>query len=147
MRRNSPIPTVVGEHENNWKGVFREEIPKLMASNAELKVLICYLPPARQEKGPSASGTPETLGQIQRIEERVPPDKIMARNVMVREWQGFSIFWFHQGYVASPLSRFSEGQEVQWDPGKGLAYQARLLDIMGSGIKVRVVDREWKGTS
>ncbi len=47
-RRNSPIPAMVGEHEDDWKDVFTEEIPKLMASNAELKVLICYLPRGRR---------------------------------------------------------------------------------------------------
>jgi len=139
-RRNSPIPAMVGEHEDDWKDVFTEEIPKLMASNAELKVLICYPPPARQEK--FARRLLELLKRSDRVRELKEEFLlIMARKITVRDWKGFSLFWFHQDYVATPLSRFSKGQEVYWDLGEGLAYLTRVLDVRGSRIKVRVVDR------
>lgn len=37
-------PTISIEHENGYKGIWKEEIPKLLASKANLKVLICYPP-------------------------------------------------------------------------------------------------------
>lgn len=37
-------PTLSVEHENGYKGIWKEEIPKLLASKANLKVLICYPP-------------------------------------------------------------------------------------------------------
>lgn len=37
-------PDVMVEHENGYKGIWTEEIPKLLSSNADLKVLICYPP-------------------------------------------------------------------------------------------------------
>jgi len=37
-------PEVTVEHENGYKGIWKEEIPKLLSSNADLKVLICYPP-------------------------------------------------------------------------------------------------------
>lgn len=40
-------PIISVEHENGYKGIWKEEIPKLLSSNAELKVLICY-PPKRK---------------------------------------------------------------------------------------------------
>ncbi len=42
--KNESIPTVIAEHENGWGGIFDEEVPKLLASNAGLKVLVCYPP-------------------------------------------------------------------------------------------------------
>src|SRR3989442_1144171 len=49
-KKTDSIPAIVLEHENAWKGVFDEEIPKLMASNAELKVLVCYPKSQQQEE-------------------------------------------------------------------------------------------------
>jgi hypothetical protein len=37
-------PDIMVEHENGYKGIWKEEIPKLLSSNADLKVLICYPP-------------------------------------------------------------------------------------------------------
>jgi len=41
-KSDTPILTV--EHENGYKGIWKEEIPKLLLSKASLKVLICYPP-------------------------------------------------------------------------------------------------------
>ena len=41
---DSDTPTLSIEHENGYRGIWGEEIPKLLASKANLKVLICYPP-------------------------------------------------------------------------------------------------------
>ena len=41
---NEDTPEIIVEHENGYRGIWREEIPKLLSSNADLKVLICYPP-------------------------------------------------------------------------------------------------------
>ena len=43
-KEDSDTPTLSVEHENWYKGIWEEEIPKLLLSKARLKVLVCYPP-------------------------------------------------------------------------------------------------------
>jgi hypothetical protein len=43
-REDSNTPVVSVEHENGYKTIWKEEIPKLLLSNADLRVLVCYPP-------------------------------------------------------------------------------------------------------
>ena len=45
---NSDCPILAVEHENGFKGIWESEIPRLMAVNAELRVLICYAKERKQ---------------------------------------------------------------------------------------------------
>lgn len=46
-KTGSNVPVISLEHENGYQSIWNEEVPKLLYSNSDLKVLICY-PPKNQ---------------------------------------------------------------------------------------------------
>ncbi len=145
-RKNNPIPAVIAEHENGRDGVFDEEVPKLLASNAELKVLVFY-PPVEQH-GEVADELLRILKRSGRVGE-VSEEFLLIlgsdQEMTVNDPEGFSIYWCHQDYVSDVVRTtwFAEGQEVWWESGK-LAYRARILSVRGNTFKLDVTDKDWK---
>ncbi len=96
-RRNDPVPAVVVEHDNGWN-VFDEEVPKLLASSAGLKVLICYPPKKlhykfgnRLLRSLNMAGRSKALNEEYLIIMGLP-------TIHVRESQDFTIYWYHSVY-------------------------------------------------
>src|SRR5438093_505002 len=91
--KTDAIPVIVLEHENGWKNVFDEEIPKLMASNAELKVLVCYPPSQQQDKiAKRLVSILRTADRVQRLKEEFL--LVMGRPSMdLGEPRQFNINW------------------------------------------------------
>ena len=96
-RRNDPVPTLVIEHDNGWD-VFDEEIPKLLASSAQLKALICYPPKKSHYKfGNRLFNLLNAAGRITGTSEEWL--MIMGLpNMLIRESQDFTIYWYHPVY-------------------------------------------------
>ncbi len=93
-------PVLTVEHENGWQGIWDEEVPKLLASAAYLRVLICYPPKKQHDK------------IKEKLESRLSLTKkgmlnhefllIMGYTTMPTD-ERFSYFWFHPELKTSQL--------------------------------------------
>jgi hypothetical protein len=146
-RARESIPAIVGEHENGWSSIFNEEVPKLLASNASLKVLICYPPPSQHYD--IADELIRTLKGSERTRELNEEFLLILGhpNLLINESKYFGVYWCHQDYALDQLNRpwFGEGREVWWDGGDGRQYRARILEIRGNEFKLEIVDKSWDG--
>jgi len=146
-RKNESIPTVIAEHENGWGGIFDEEVPKLLASNARLKVLVCYPPVEKHyEVADELLRILKRSGRVGELSDEFLLILGADQEVHVNDPEGFSIYWCHQNYVSEVVRTtwFAESQEVWWTSGK-LQYRARIVSVRGNTFKLDVTDKEWKG--
>ena len=96
-RRSDPVPTVVIEHDNGWN-VFEEEIPKLLASSAQLKVLICY--PPKRSHYPFGNRLFNLLNAVGRTAATTEEFLLIMGlpNMLVHESQDYTVYWYHPVY-------------------------------------------------
>ena len=94
------LPVLAVEHENGWRTVFSEEIPKLLSSSASLRVLICYPPKTKYSEVTKnlesvlASSTEHWLrNEFLLI---LGPQRMSVRGE-------FAYFWYHPALKASEL--------------------------------------------
>jgi hypothetical protein len=102
-RGSVDCPVIVVEHENGYKGIWDSEIPRLLAVDADLRVLICYPPEKehfliqRKLKGKL---------NMEMHEGRFNDEflLILGKNeVYPRDKESFNIYWYYPGIYEKKL--------------------------------------------
>jgi len=102
-RGDVDCPVVAVEHENGYKGIWESEIPKLLAVNAGLRVLICY-PPEKEHYilQKRIKGKLNAEMRDGRFDDEFL--LILGKNeVCPREKKSFNIYWYYPGVYRKKL--------------------------------------------
>lgn len=100
-KEEATYPSVVIEHENSYsQDIYRDELPKLLASNAQLKVLITYVRKQREE-----SELHDRFKQIhmKRLREPITQQIHDEFLLMLDDYEGSSAKWRY--YIFSPSGK------------------------------------------
>lgn len=104
-RGDADCPVVAVEHENGYKGIWESEIPRLLAVNSELRVLICY--PPKKEHFMLQKRMQGKLNAEMR-DGRFSDEFLLILGkegeVYPREKDSFSIYWYSLGIYTKKLS-------------------------------------------
>jgi len=102
---DSDCPILAVEHENGFRGIWNSEIPRLMAVNAELRVLICYAKERKQRYmlQKQMKGKLNAEMRFGRFNNEFL--LIMGREgeVFAREKESFEIYWYYPGVYEETL--------------------------------------------
>jgi hypothetical protein len=109
-RGDVECPIVAVEHENGYEGIWESEIPRLLAVNAELRVLICY--PPKKEHFMLQKRIQGKLNAEMRGRRRFNDEFLLIlgkeNEVYPREKESFNIYWYSPGIYTKKLSTLSE---------------------------------------
>lgn len=105
-------PEVMVEHENGYKGIWKEEIPKLLSSNADLKVLICY--PSKKEYWSIAQRFTEKLNEEKRLKKartRLSCEEFLLimgkrEEIVIHEPEGFVIYCYTPAFSVKRFKNY-----------------------------------------
>lgn len=100
---NADSPIIAVEHDNGYKGIWDSEIPRLLAVNAKLRVLICY-PPEKEHfliqkilKGKLNAEMREGRFNDEFL-------LVLGKNeVYPRDKKAFNIYWYYPGVYEKKL--------------------------------------------
>jgi hypothetical protein len=105
-------PDVMVEHENGYKSIWKEEIPKLLSSNADLKVLICY--PPKKEYWDIAQRFTTKLNEEKRLKKvrtRLSCEEFLLvmgkrEEIVIHEPEGFVIYLYTPAFKVKRLRSY-----------------------------------------
>jgi len=96
-------PLVAVEHENGYKGIWESEIPRLLAVNARLRVLICY-PPEKEHFMIQKRLRGKLNAEMRDGRFNDEFLLILGKNeVYPREKESFNIYWYYPGVYSRKL--------------------------------------------
>jgi hypothetical protein len=99
-RGDEDTPEVMVEHENGYKGIWKEELPKLLSSAADLKVLICYPPKAKYWE--IANRLTVVLNSEKRLEKFSEEFLLVmgkSEEIVTRDPEGFVIYIYTPAFA------------------------------------------------
>ena len=100
-------PTVIVEHENEYKGIWKEEIPKLLSSKARLKVLICY--PPKKEYWEIAKKFTKKLNDEMKIRNSFEEYLLIMgkrEEIVTNDPEGFVIYIYTPGFTVKRFRKY-----------------------------------------
>ena len=98
---NVDTPKAMVEHENGYKGIWNEELPKLLSSSADLKVLICY--PPKKMYWEIANRLRSLLNSEKRLEKKISEEFLLimgkSEEIVTRDPEGFVIYIYTPAFA------------------------------------------------
>jgi len=105
-RGDAECPVVAVEHENGYKGIWNSEVPRLLAVDADLRVLICY-PPKKEHfiLQKMIQGKLNAEMRDGRFNDEFLLILGKEEETFPREKESFNIYWYSPGIYTKKLSR------------------------------------------